>query len=144
MKKALLIGVVVLLLFPLLPSLMPTPFSPERLKAAFEKNGLEVTDFQKMDSAMMEAVEEYTMKVNGARVELYLFDDRGKIAKQVEYNRPTAGDAMVEAWNISESLGAAKPTATQTGAERNGMYMLVVTSEDKALRQRIFTVFKGV
>ena len=144
MKKVLIVLGVILVALPLLPKLMPVPFSYERVQQVFEGSGLTVSDVKDDPGSFMEAIDGKAMQVNGARVGIYHFDNEGKIAKQLEYNKTDAGTAIVETWNLSESLGAAKPKNLPMDVARNGMYLLRVESEDKALRARIVKAFKSV
>ncbi len=143
MKKVLIAVIAVVVLFPLIPVLLhmlPEPLTMERAQRAFENSGMTVSDVRKTEAPGLGAVEQMSMYVNGALVEIYRFDDEGALATQLEYQKPDSGSAIVETWNLSESLGAAKPK-NNVSADRNGMFMITVTSDDKALRQRIITVF---
>lgn len=147
--KKVLIGVVVLVvLLPLLPkliNLLPDPVSFDRIEPAFTAAGLAVSDVTETSSAAgLGAEEAMSMVVNGANVSVYRFADEGKIAAQLEYQKPDAGSAMVEAWNIGASLGAAPPKNKPSSAGRNGMFMIVSTGDDKALNQRIVQIFKAL
>lgn len=140
MKKAIPIIVVILIAIPVLPRLMPTPLTMDGIEAGFKAAGFTVADMQ-TPAPQLGAVEERLMTVNGASVEVYRFEDEGKIATQLEYQKPDSGSAIVETWNLSESLGAAKPKSKPVSASRNGMFMLVVIGEDKALRDRVVQAF---
>lgn len=144
MKKALIVGAVILLLLPILPRLIPEPFSPERLQEALKGAGLDVSEVAAAPQPGLGAVEQISMKINGEHGELYKFDDEGKIVTQLEYQKPDSGSVIVESWNLSEQLGAAKPKNKPISADRNGMYMFTITSEDKALRERAMKVFKSL
>jgi hypothetical protein len=104
-----------------------------------------VTDAGKPGSLSLPgAVEQFSMVVNGAQVDVYRFEDEGKIATQLEYQKPDAGSAIVETWNLSESLGAAKPKNKPVLALRNGMFLCTIAHEDKELRGRIGKVFSSM
>ncbi|MCX5758595.1 MAG: hypothetical protein NTU83_08835, partial [Candidatus Hydrogenedentes bacterium] len=85
-----------------------------------------------------------TMTVDGAFVQLSEFDDRGRIAIEFENQKPDAGPVIVEAWNLSEQLGAAKPKNKPCTPAKNGLWLLTVTHEDKALRGRIVSIFESL
>lgn len=144
MKKALIIVGVLLVAIPIVPKLIPEAMTLDKVESALTAAGYTLTDVRNVDVPRLGAIAMKEMTVNGASVELYEFDDEGEIAKQLEYQKPDAGSAIVETWNLSESLGAAKPKSKPVKAARNGMFMLVVMSEDKALRERVASVFAGL
>jgi len=144
MKKVLIAIVVLVLAIPILPLIIPKPVTFERIQAALAGQGLAVTDVNEVTLPQNQAVAEVAMSLNGAPVHIYLYDHEGKIAKQLEFQKPDAGSQIVATWNLSESLGAAKPKNKPLSAARNGMFMLTVESEDKALRDRIVRIFKGL
>jgi hypothetical protein len=146
--KKVLIGVVALaILIPLLPKLMqmmPEAVTLDAIEPAFTKAGFAVSNVATLPSPGLGAVGEISMVVNGANVTVYEFENEGKIAAQLEYQKPDAGSAIVETWNLSESLGAAKPKNRPSSAARNGMFMIVATGEDKALNAKIVQLFKAL
>ena len=144
MKKVLIAAVALILALPLLPLIIPKPVTFERIQAALAAEGLAVTDVREATVPQNQAIAEVAMSVNGAPVHVYLYEHEGKIAKQLEFQKPDAGSQIVATWNLSESLGAAKPKNKPLSAARNGMFMLTVVSEDKALRDRVVRIFKGV
>jgi hypothetical protein len=144
MRKAVVIVAAVLILLPLVPRLIPKPVTFERVQAALEGSGFLVTNVRKVDPPMLKSVEQVSMQVNGSPVDVYRYDDRGAIATQLEYQKPDAGTVIVEAWNLSESLGAAKPKNKPVFPARNGMFMLVITTDDKALGRRVVKIFESL
>lgn len=146
--KKVLIGVVVLvILIPVLPKLaqmMPEPVKLDAIEPAFTKAGMAVSEVTKSPSPGLGAIGEVSMVVNGANVIVYEFDSEGKIAAQLEYQKPDAGSVIVETWNLSESLGAAKPKNRPSSAARNGMFMIVSTGDDKTLNAKIVQIFKAL
>ncbi len=145
MKKALIAVVVIVVLLPVVQRFLPKGFSYERFQAALETAAFEVTDAHRVDKpAVPGAVEQFSMLVNGAQVDVYRFDDEGKIATQLEYQKPDAGSVIVENWGLAESLGAAKPKNKPVLPLRRGMFMCLVTHEDKTLRERIGRVFSSM
>ena len=109
MKKVLIAIVVLVLAIPILPLIIPKPVTFERIQAALAGQGLAVTDVNEVTLPQNQAVAEVAMSLNGAPVHIYLYDHEGKIAKQLEFQKPDAGSQIVATWNLSESLGAAKP-----------------------------------
>lgn len=144
MKKAILVAVVLLVALPFLPRLMPKPLTMERVERAYSVEGARASDARKVEPPGLEAVEQLSMTVSGAQVDVYRYDNEGKLAKQMEYQKPDAGSVIVEAWNLSESLGAAKPKSKPVSVARRGMFMMTATSEDAALRERIIKIFKSL
>ena len=53
-----------------------------------------------------------------------------------------AGTAIVETWNLSESLGAAPNRNIPTYHGRRGKVMIVVTTPDEGLGRRVVDAFK--
>ncbi|NIA13314.1 MAG: hypothetical protein GWP08_04480 [Nitrospiraceae bacterium] len=143
MRKVIVVVVIVLLL-PLIAQMMPKEVTFERAQAVIENCGLVVSDVKRTATSTYGAVEMMTMNVGGARVEIYRFDNEGKIVKQLEFEKPDAGSVIVETWNLSESLGAAKPKRLPRVAVRNGMFMLAVTCETKSIRDRVIRVFQSL
>jgi hypothetical protein len=141
MKKVAIAVVVLLILLPVLPKLIPNPLTMESVTSSLKAKGFSVTDDRKV-TPQNGAIDQMTMTINGAMVELYQFDDEGKIAVQMEYNKTDAGTAIVETWNLSETLGAAKSKNKPCQPARNGMFMIVVTSDDKSVNARIASAFE--
>ena len=145
MKKAVLAVVGIILLLPIAQRLIPKPVTFDRVEAALNSAEFLVTDVRKVDRPTLPgAIEQVSMVVNGAAVEVYRFEEEGKIVTQLEYQKPDAGSAIVETWNLSEALGAAKPKNKPLLPLRNGMFLMTITHEDKALRDRIGKVFRSL
>lgn len=147
MKKVVIGVIVAIILVPVLPRILrmfPEALTLDRIEPAFTAAGLAVSGVSKPSSPGLGAVEEMSMVVNGANVIVYRFESEGKIAAQLEYQKPDAGSVIVETWNLSESLGAAKPKNKPCSAGRNGMFMITATSEDKATNAKIVQIFKGL
>ena len=143
MRKVVIVAVIVLLI-PLIARMMPEAVTFERAQAAMENCGLEVSGVNRTPTSTYGAIEMMTMDVGGAGVEIYLFDNEGKIVKQLEFEKPDSGSVIVETWNLSESLGAAKPKRLPRKAARNGMFMIAVTCENRDLRARLIDAFQAL
>lgn len=143
--KFILVIVVVVIAGPIaLPHimrLMPQAVTFDRAQAAFLAQGMTVDSPHPVMPPGLEAAEQMQMYVNGMIVDIYRYDNEGKIAKNIEYQRTDPGTAMVEAFNIAQSLGARPSQSTPTLAQRNGMFMLVASGPDKAVLKRIVEVF---
>ena len=144
MKKALGVGVTILILLPVLAVLIPKRVTVERLQDALKSNGLTVYNVQKAATPSFGAVEEVSMTVNDVTVEFYRFDSEGKIAVRLEDMRPDAGQAIVDQMHLAEALGAAKPKNRPMAAARNGLTMLTATSEARDLNALIIKIFSSL
>lgn len=142
LKKILIVVVAVLILVPVLPKILPKPMTFDRIKAGFEAAGLPVTDYAPLPYAGLEAVEQVGMYIGQIRVDVYHYDDEGKIAKQLEYQKKDAGTAIVETWNLAQSLGAAPSRNLPSLAARRGRFMAVATGPDEAMVKRVIEVFR--
>jgi hypothetical protein len=144
MKNVVITVVVLVALLPFILMVLPKEVSLDRAKQAFTDNGLVVEYDRPVVPPALEAVEHLTMYVNGALVNIYRYDDEGKIAKNLEYQRPDSGTMAVEAMGIGVALGAAPSRNIPITAERNGKWMITIQDPDAALRQRIARVFKSL
>ena len=144
MKKVIVAVIVVLALLPLLPMIVPKPLTIERIEAGLQQQGFSVSGVEEAVSPMLEADHQWTMLVDGATTDAYFYSDRGKIAKHREYQRKDAGTAIVETWNLSESLGAAPNRNIPTFVGRKGMVLLIVKTHNDDLGQRVVAAFQGL
>jgi len=144
MQKIVVVLVLILVLIPVIAALKPKPITLERARTVFEENGLIVESAEEATAPQIQAVEQFTLHVNGARVEIYRYDDEGKIAKNYEYQKTDAGTAIVESMGIADSLGAAAPRSTKSDAARKRKYLVVVTTNDDALRATVIRLFKSL
>ena len=140
MQKLIIAAIVVLLLFPFLIKLMPKPLTLDRFEQGFKKSGMAVSEIKHVPPSL-EAIDQLSFTIDGSTVDIYQYDDEGKIAKNYEYQKPDVGQAIVETWNLSESLGAAKPHSIPTSASRRGKFFVVVASEDASLRAKVIELF---
>ena len=134
--------VVIIVLLPVIVTLLPKPLTIERIETGFKSAGFSVSDVQQSSSPLFEADTEWDLTVNGAKTGIYFYSDEGVVAKQHEFQKKDAGSAMVEAWNLSESLGAAPKRDIPTFHGRRGKVMIVVTTPDAELGPRIIEAFK--
>lgn len=131
-------------LAPVIRDMMPEPVTVDRVEAAFRDAGYWVEDVVEQTPPFLDAAEQVNMRVDGYRVMVMRFGDEGKIVRYLEYAKPDAGSVIVEAWNLSESLGAAKPKNIPSTSARNGMWAITVTSENPDLRRRLVSIFKDL
>ena len=139
-------ALVLFLVLPVLPkvvsSLKPNPPSFERFENALRAAGMSVDSVSPIEPPQLEAVATVAMWVNGTTVFVYKYNSEGKIAKQLAYQSPDSGSVAVEAMGIAQSLGARNRKPPTVLATRNGMFMLVIVGEDKALNTRIAGIFE--
>lgn len=151
MKAKLVLGVVAAIVliplagvvYPKILELLPEPLTFDRVEEALDA-AYWVTDAAEVDPPGLDAVAHRFMRVDGYLVNLYRYKSEGKIAKQLEFQRPDAGSVVVEAWNLSERLGAAKSRNIPTSAGRNGMFMVTVQSENSEFRRAVVALFKSL
>lgn len=138
----LLVAVPVLL--PIIQGLLPEPIAFERAVAGFQAAGLPLSEHSVVAAPQLEAIAQISMRIGNAQVDIYHYDNEGKIVKQLEYQKKDAGTAMVETWNLAQSLGAAPSRNRPSVAARKGMFMIVATGDDKALLNRIVNTFRSL
>lgn len=141
-KKVALTLLLLAIVLPFLPKLVPEPLSFERFQAGFQAAGLAVEDFHPV-SPSMEAVEQVQATVGGALVNIYRYDNEGKIAKHLEYQKQDPGAAMVESWGLAQSLGAAVPQQTPSRSARRKRFLLTVSGPDEAVLNTIVRAFQN-
>lgn len=141
--KALIFAVVVLLAFPFVMKLIPEPLTMERVQAGFAASGLPVVQLQQV-APTNESVAELSGIIGGVSVNVYQYNDEGKIARYTEYQKKDAGTAVVETWNLAQSLGAAVRKDTPSKYLRRGMFLVVATGNDVAMLDRVIAAFKGL
>ena len=144
MRRVLITVVALVVVSPVVLYFIPKSFDVEQFQAALKAAHFEIADFRKSDAiAVPGAVESYSMTVNGAQVELYRFDNEGKIATQYEYNKPDKGMAIAQSTGILNALGMSAPKPKPVLALRNGMWLALISHEDKTLNQRIGRIFSA-
>ncbi|MBI5094472.1 MAG: hypothetical protein HZB26_18800 [Candidatus Hydrogenedentes bacterium] len=134
--------VAIVVLAPLLVRLWPKPLTYERIQAGLKAQGLTLENVHE-SSPSLEAVAQLSMTIDGATVEIYQYDDEGKVATQLTYQQPDPGQAIVEASGLREALGAAPVSPIKTDATRRGMFMLTVSSDNAEVRVRVIKAFKS-
>ena len=144
MMKVVLVIVAILVLLPLLPYIFPKPLTIERIEAGLKERGFTLEDLKEISKPMNEADQQWTMKVNGARTDVYYYTDSAVLTRQREYQRKDAGTAIVETWNLRESLGAAPNPNLPSFVGRNQKFMMIVTTRNKPLGERLIANFKDM
>ena len=142
MKKAIVIIVMLIIAFPFVPKLLPKPMTIERVESSFKATGLQI-DSQSKGGAALEAAESWYYTIGTASVEVYRYENHAKLVKNQEYQKDDAGSIMVEAWNLSESLGAAKNPNPRADTAKKKMFMIVVKCDDNNLRGKIISAFRS-
>lgn len=143
--KKVLIGVVIAVVaFPAFISFFPEAHTMESLRAGFDAKGWNVDDFQEIQPPGLESARQVNMLVRGAYVELYQYDDVGKLAKQYEYQKPGSGEGIANSMGIASSLGARTKEPPPFVAGKNGMFMIVTTGLDKPQLLELVRVFQSL
>ncbi len=142
-KKVVIVAVILLAFLPVLPMIIPKPMTFDRITTAIRDAGLPIEGYTEVLPPQLESIAHVGLYVAGVRVDIYQYDDAGKIARHFEYQKQDPGTAIVEMWGLAQSLGAAPSRNLPTLAARRGKFMIVATGEDKALLQHIINIFKA-
>ena len=76
------------------------------------------------------------------RVEVYRYDNGAKLTTNHEYLKPDAGTVIVEATNLANELGAARPTQHAAVGKR-GKWLVHVLGPDRARCEAIVRAAAG-
>ena len=139
-KILLVLGVIVIGI-PILLQLLPEPLNMERIIEGLKKSDLGITEIRNVEPPTNESVAQIHFEVNGAFADIYQYDDEGKIARYAEMYKQDPGTAIVEAWGLAQSLGAAPSKNKPQRISRRRMYLLVVQGDDTALLDNIVKIF---
>lgn len=142
--KGFIFIVVIAIAAPFLKELLPKPVTFERAVAAFKAAGFDVEDYAEREYPELDSVAQANMSIKNAIVGIYQYDDEGKIVRNLEYRKKDAGTAIVEAWGLAQSLGAAPSKNKPEFSARNGMFMIIATGDDEELLKRIVQIFKSL
>lgn len=139
-KILLVLGVIVIGV-PILLQLLPEPLNMERIIEGLKKSDLGITEIRNVEPPTNESVAQIHFEVNGAFADIYQYDDEGKIARYAEMYKQDPGTAIVQAWGLAQSLGAAPSKNKPQRISRRRMYLLVVQGDDTALLDHIVKIF---
>lgn len=139
-KILLVLGVIVIGI-PILLQLLPEPLNMERIIEGLKKSDLGITEIRNVEPPTNESVAQIHFEVNGAFADIYQYDDEGKIARYAEMYKQDPGTAIVEAWGLAQSLGAAPSKNKPQRISQRRMYLLVVQGDDTALLDHIVKIF---
>ena len=134
MKAAIVVIIVLVLAFPFLVKLIPEALTVENISSDISGAGYEVSEPVPVEPAQREAAEEWILNAGDAgeyRVEVYRYDNGAKLTTNYEYLKPDAGTAIVEATNIANELGAARPS-THSAVGKRGKWVVHVMGPNKA------------
>lgn len=134
MKPAIILIVVLVLAFPFLIKLIPEGLSVEGIAADISAAGYNVSEPTPVEPAQREAAEQWVLKAGAGeayRVEVYRYDNGAKLTTNYEYLKPDAGTVIVEATNMANELGAARPK-TQTAVGKRGKWVVHVMGPERA------------
>ena len=140
--KALIFVVIIAVAVPFALQLIPEPLNFARAKAGFEAAGMSVAAYAESSPGGSEAIAQARMRVDGVDVQIYQYDNEGKIVMYMGYQKADPGQSIVAGWGLAESLGAAVSKPTPHSFKRNGMFLIVATSEDVELNKRIVEIFR--
>jgi hypothetical protein len=104
--------------------------SYERIESAFRAAGYQLKNPRNEPEIGRGAVEGWSFYVDGFRVEVLSYSDRGEIAANFEYLKPDARSVMVESMNIAQSPGARRPIE-KSHVGRRGIFLVYVRGPDK-------------
>jgi len=142
MKKAILIVVIVIALLPLIVHLKPKPFDPEAFLKAVGADGFQLTHVTDRDHPDLGSIRQITFQVNGDFVNLYHFDDPGKLNVQMTMQQPDPEESFVKKMHLRKALGAAPDPNKKVTVVRNGMWMLVIMSDNEPMTNDVVKEFK--
>ncbi len=126
---------------PILIQFLPAPLSMERIIEGFKKSDLGVVEIQVVSPPTNEAIAQISFRVGDALVNIYQYDNEGTIARYAEMYKKDPGTAIVEAWGLAQSLGAAPSKNKPERVARRKMFLLVTQGEDKSLLEHIVKIF---
>ena len=116
---------------PFLLKLIPEPLTFKRIEEAYRAAGYRLDNLRNEPRLGRDEAEAWSFYIDGYRVEVLRYTDRGKIANNLVYLKPDAGSLMVESMNIAQSLGATRPTE-KSHAGRKGMFIVYVRGPDRS------------
>ncbi len=129
---------------PIIMQFLPAPLNMERIIEGFKKSDLGIVEVQIMNSPTNESVAQISFMVGGALVNIYQYDNEGTIARYAEMYKKDPGTAIVEAWGLAQSLGAAPSKNKPERVARRRMFLLVTQGEDTVLLDRIVKIFTSL
>ncbi len=139
--KILIVLFILIIAGPFLFQYLPVPLTMERIEEGFRKSDLGVTNIQVVNPPTNEAVAQISFMVGDALVNIYQYDNEGAIARYAEMYKKDPGTAIVEAWGLAQSLGAAPSKNKRERVARRKMFLLVVQGDDTTLLDRVVKVF---
>ncbi|MGC8844455.1 MAG: hypothetical protein ACP5QY_01260 [Candidatus Hydrogenedens sp.] len=142
--KIFIIFGIIIIGVPILIQFLPAPLSMERIIEGFKKSDLGVVEIQNINPPMNEAIAQISFKVGDAFVNVYQYDNEGTIARYAEMYKKDPGTAIVEAWGLAQSLGAAPSKNKPERVARRKMFLLVAQGEDKSLLEHIVKIFTSL
>lgn len=142
-KKLIIGACIIVVAFPALMAIIPKAKTTDTFVNAFKKRWT-VEEVTQVRPPGLQAVEHVSMRINGALVDLYRYDDEGKIAKQYEYQKPGAGDGIAQSMGIAAALGASTKPPPAFVAGRNGKFMIVTSGLEKPQLQEIVRAFESM
>lgn len=142
--KILIVLGILIIGVPIIMQFLPAPMSMERIIDGFKKSDLGVVEIQIVSPPTNEAIAQISFMVGNALVNVYQYDNEGTIARYAEMYKKDPGTAIVEAWGLAQSLGAAPSKNKPERVARRKMFLLVAQGEDISLLEHIIKIFTSL
>ncbi|HOK08533.1 MAG TPA: hypothetical protein PLT82_01565 [Candidatus Hydrogenedens sp.] len=142
--KILIVLILLVIGGPILIQFLPSPLTMERIADGLKKSDLGIYEIRNVEPPTCESIAQIQFTVNGAIGNVYQYDNEGTIARYAEMYKKDPGTAIVEAWGLAQSLGAAPPRNKPEKVARRRMFLLVVQGDDPNLLERIVKIFQSI
>lgn len=142
--KLLVFAIVVIVCVPIVLNFLPSPLTLEKIVNEFGKLGYQMENLTFVEPPLNESVRQVSFYIGGAWVNIYQYDDEGKIAKYAEMYKKDPGTAIVEAWGLAQALGSAPSKNKPERVARKGKFLLTVQGDDTVLLNEIVRTFNNL
>ncbi|MCX8065068.1 MAG: hypothetical protein N3G21_07840 [Candidatus Hydrogenedentes bacterium] len=139
--KVIIFIFIVVFIAPLVLRFLPAPLTLEKIIDELGKAGYRMENLTFADSPANESIRQVSFYIRDAWVNIYEYDDEGKIAKYAEMYKKDPGTILVETWGLAQALGSAPSKNKPERVARKKNFLLVVQGEDTTLLNRIVEVF---
>lgn len=138
----LLLGLIII--GPVALQFLPNPLTMDRIVEGLKKSDLGIVDISPVEPPTQESIAQISFRGENFYGSIYQYDNEGAIAKYAEMYKKDPGTAIVEAWGLAQSLGAAPSKNKPERVARRKMFLLVVQGDDKAVLDKVVTVFNSL
>lgn len=142
--KLLVFVLAVVICLPVVLNFLPSPLTLEKIIDEFGKVGYQIENLTFVEPPLNESVRQVSFYIGSAWVNIYQYDDEGKIAKYAEMYKKDPGTAIVEAWGLAQALGSAPSKNKPERVARKGKFLLVVQGDDTVLLNEIIRTFSSL